>query len=251
MKTLKRATLTVALAIAVGFIVTACNGSSSSASSGVTLAQFQALQTQVQTLQANYTSLSNRFTALKLAVSQGGSSSTANAVYATSSTTSTCAWTLINANITSNELQAATCNGYYVNISEATSAGNGYVQPLSSLISLGFSGASCTGSLYVLTNFNNSGLSESAAVSGVVFFFDTTNLGQPPTGSSAGNAAYYWYVPANSVATQTSLQSVWTNHSCLAWNSGQLPAYQVLQNDESATGVASGPRPGPVLPSSP
>lgn len=251
MKTLKRATLTVALAIAVGFVVTACNGSSSSASSGVTLAQFQALQTQVQTLQANYTSLSNRFTALKLAVSQGGSSSTANAVYATSSTTSTCAWTLISASLTNNQLQAATCDGYYVNISEATSAGSGFVQPLSGSISLGFTGASCSGSFYVLSNFNNIGLSAGAATSGVVFFFNTTNLGQPPDSTSAANAAYYWYVAAGTAPTTATFPSIWTNGGCLTWNGGQLPGYAVLANDVTVTGVASAPRPGPVLPSSP
>lgn len=107
------------------------------------------------------------------------------------------------------------------------------------------------GNFYVLSNFNNTGLSAGAATSGMVFFFDTTNLGQPPNSTSAANAAYYWYVAAGTTPTSMTFQSIWTNGGCLAWNGAPLPGYAVLSNDSTVTGVASAPRPGPVLPSSP
>lgn len=260
-----RAALTVALGAGVGLMVTACNGGSSNASSGVTLAEFNALKAQVQSLQTTVKSLQTtvasvkNVASLKLAVSGDASTATANSItYAASSTTSTCAWTVsghpANSNpLTSGVLAVSTCDGYYVDVSEAAATGSGYVQPLTrapgGYTQVFYPSSDCSGTGIV------QGAPVGAAAAGFVFTLNPNSTNG--TGMDNGdytNPAYYWYVPAGTTYSQVQAGSQWQpGRVGCETISPALPeqGFAFMQNDASVTGVASAPRPGPVLPASP
>lgn|GEM_PF-2275301 len=272
----KRALITVAASLAVGALVSACNGGSSRAdddSGYVTQAQMTAaiasavapLKAQIssqaatiQTLQSQLASVQSA-AKLKLAVSSGGSGATTRGItYATaSSTTASCTWTVQGHPdsadaLTSSILSVSTCDGYYLDVSEASASGNGYIQePHASGFAAQtyFTGTGCTGTMYVN---GNSGYSVAAFIAGVVFTLNPQAGVMTP--SDYSNPAYYWYVPAAAAATSVQAASTWQYQS--GCNTPAQPfqmteVRQVMQNDPTVTGAASAPRPGPVLPSNP
>ena len=256
----------LAFILSVPPIISACGGGSASASSGVTLAQFNALKAQVDSLETAVNTQQGTIQGLQTSIASlknvrivipynGNAPTTSSAItYATSSTTTSASaytWTFCGypssadpAN--TNVMCVQTDTGYYLLLTQPCQSGSEcYISRWKTPVA--FTGAGCTGTPYVMTG---SGFTGNPA--GVVFTLDP----QIPQGIdvSAGdysNPAYYWYVPANEAGVIITMVSQWSPDSGCQSLTGQAYGYQAAPNDASVTHAASEPRVGPSTPSSP
>jgi len=249
----KRALITVVASIAVGALVSACNGGTSHAdddSGYVTVAQAkqiaaQAAASAVSAAVAPLNARLKRLEALRLAVSHGGSTVITRGVTHAAASSTTSSWTRANLQVQQGMLWIISGTGCYARISEAVSGDYGYVQPLSGGITIGFTGSGCTGTGYVM------GMSVGAAASGIVFTLNPQNS-QGMSGSDWNNAAYYWYIASGSVYTSFQEMSYWQpGGGCIGAGGTAVSntGMQMLQNDATVTNVPSAPVLGPLLPS--
>ena len=249
-KTFKRAALTVALGLVVGLVVTACNGSSGSASSGVTLAQFQALQAKVSALETTVSNLQTQLTSvqgvakLKLVVSHANTSSLASGITMApnAATTTTCNWTLSSVNLSTGLLHVITCDGYYMAVTEAGSGDYSYEQPITTG-QIAFDGQNCTGNMYIT---GNSGVSVGLVQSGLLFTLDPQQA-QGMSNTDYSNPAYYWKLPAAESISTFTQASFWQYGAGCETSVATLQGYLVQQDNGLGPDA---PVPGPVLPSS-
>lgn len=264
---MKRSTMNTLFAgsVVITVSVVACGGSgtTSSADSGVTLAAFQALQSQVAALQAQLDAgkaynFINAPNGPKFSSASGVRTSAINTGSATpQSTTNACTGLGTFAGRTDDILHGYSCSGYYFEINgAAASSRKAIIQALSAGHALLFDGASCTGNIYITTNLSIGGANrseESLIPNGQVFRYD-------PNGSGANDASTYYYVPAGATATDASIASIYTFNSagtgvCAAVSipigTGDvlyavLPA-PPLVNGSSATMLPTAPISGPVF----
>lgn len=267
MKVLNRTLVSGIALLFVGIVVTACNGGSSSASSGVTQAELAAaiasavtpLEAQIATLQSQVSTLQqgqSKVSSLKLAiVAPNSAQAQRRGTFAPASATSPSSCLTIGTltghpttsdPISSGVLSGISCTGYYFNVSEATSSQQGDIQQLTNGVLVGFDGAGCTGNAYVEPGMQ---FADASVIGGVVFVMDTSNAGGNPDYS---NPANYWYVPAGESESGYTAASFYSFGSgCSVARSIQTAGYPTMQNDPSVTGEDSAPIPGPVLPGSP
>lgn len=261
--------LTTALCVVIGSLglLAACN-SSTDASSGVSLSDFQALQQQVASLQQTVTQQGQEITALQSSSGSGAASglyltiSAPNAHTASLSTMSvggssggvhtdatgtTCTGlgTLTghpntSDPISSNVLSGYSCSGYLFNVTGSVTGGVSDIQPLASGIELDFTGTNCTGNVYVRN------VPAAAIANGIVFAFNASGT------IDYTNAANYYYVPAGQTAEQVTMLSFY-NGSCQNITGGGtvLKGYPVSPNDPTVTDIDSAEIAGPVMAAKP
>lgn len=253
---------TALIAIVSSLTLYACGSSGSVAStgsSGLTQAQVQALISQAVTpLQNQIATLQSQVGALQ------SSSSAAPAIFirapnapavkvasqprgvSAKATPSTCTGigTLTgrpnNSDpLSTDNISGVSCTGYYFTISgAATSADSAIVQPAPAAVTIGYDGPGCTGNAYALASFNGTGITEGAVANGAVFrAYSGTN---DPT-----NPSSYLMLKAGTTLSSPNILSVLQGSSCSSF-SGQLSGYPLVTNDQTVSGVASAPIPGPV-----
>lgn len=249
---------TVLLAALSAILLYACGSSGSSASSGLSQSDVQAmitaavtpLQQQIATLQGQVSTLQQSGSpaifirapnapAIAIKAQLRGTSSKA-----TTTTTCTGLGTLTgrpdNSDpITSNNLSGVSCTGYYFTVSgAATASDTAIVQAPPSAVTIGFDAPNCTGNAYVIANFNGTSMSQTALANGAVI-----TIGNPTV------AANYWMLKPNTAVTTPNILSAFNSApnygGCFSW-SGSLSAYALAPNDPTVSGVPSAPITGPV-----
>lgn len=272
MKVTTRKTLGLVLAFSIGAIV-ACNGTSTASTSGPTMAQFTALQTQVTNLESAVAALKanqGSSTGNPAVWITGGKSTSALAQQAepravesnAAPETSACPGigTLTgrpnSGSFGGNTFTGISCTGYYFGIQGSMSKSiPGLIQGLGATgLFAGYDGAQCTGNAYLIGSKKS--WIPIAIANGLVFTLDnSTYTGEPTDVSGYSNANIYFYIPAGEAATPFTMASIWTEgEGCLPASSKLNPspidttdAYLIHKNDPSITGVQSAPVPGPVL----
>lgn len=142
-------------------------------------------------------------------------------------------------------LSGVSCTGYYFTVSgAATSSDFAYVQPLPPSVGAAYTAPDCGGTPYLLASSSTIswngvyvlGATQSAVGNGAVFTL----------GSSGGAIPLaYWMLPAGATAANINMLSFYFQGQCEEF-SFTLPAYELLPNDPTTSGVPSAPIPGPV-----
>lgn len=235
-------------------VLYACGSSGSSASSGLSQSDVQAmitaavtpLQNQIAALQTQVSGIQQAAVfikapnapAVKVASQLRGIS-----VKATTTTTCTGLGTLTGRPntsdpIASNNLSGISCTGYYFTVSgAATSAQTAIVQGPPPVVTIGFDAPNCTGNAYMIANFNGTGVSQTAVANGAVI-----TIGDPTV------AAHYWMLKPGTAATNPNILSMFNSAppgGCFSW-SGSASGYALAPNDPTVSGVPSAPIAGPV-----
>lgn len=240
---------TVLFAALSAILLYACGSSGSSASSGLSQSDVQAmitaavtpLQQQIATLQGQVSTLQQAQTpavfirapnapAIAIRAQLRGTSAK------TTTTTTTCTGlgTLTgrpnNSDpITSNDLAGVSCTGYYFTVSgAATASDTAVVQPLASTLFVWFDAPNCTGNAYV--TIGSGSLSNGALANGVVFTVGTS----------------YFMLKPGTASAQPNLLSDWQGGSCSNTTVSKLVVYPLAPNDPTVSGVPSAPVTGPV-----
>ncbi len=287
MKTFKRGLMGIFLVFGIGAGLAACGGSGS-ASSGPTMAQFNALQAQVQALQTQLDTVQSGQQANQTAIADLQSGQQANqTAIADLQSSSTAVSSLKLAIVAPNAMAARRARLRAPNTSTASPPAcltigtlTGHPQTSDPISSGVLSGISCTGYYFnvseapasadgdlqeltngVLVGFDGAGCTGNAYVepgaqfaavsveSGVVFVMDTANAGGTP---DYANAANYWYVPAAESETSYTAASYYLfGTGCHSAQPVQTGGFMAAANDSAVTGEISAPIAGPVLPGSP
>lgn len=242
---------TVILVALSAVVLYACGSSGSSASSGLSQSDVQAMITQAVTpLQQQITALQNQVNgmgpapavfirapnapAIAIKAQQRGTSQKA--------ATTTCPGigTLTGRPndsdpIATNYISGVSCTGYYFTVSgAATSASSATVQPAPAVVTIGFDAPNCTGNAYVIASFNGTSISQAALANGAVM-----TTGNPAV------AANYWMLKPGTAVTTPNFLSILNGTTCSSW-SGSISAYALVPNDPTVSGVSNAPIPGPV-----
>lgn len=140
---------------------------------------------------------------------------------------------------------ATSCTGVLYQLSPCPRANTDcVVQGLAAGQAILFDTAGCTGNMAVTPNFQTFGtpsISDIAVIQGIVFRYDPGNLG------ASDPTTYLMVAPATPPAPFT-VQSefAFEDGGCKPVSGVTLPAYPVVANDPSITGMASATIPGPV-----
>jgi hypothetical protein len=266
--------------LATGLIIgalAACGGSGNAADNGPTMAQFKALQSQVEALSGTVSDLKAHVSALQDQVDALPTSDLASDLYvavkapeltasvhqanarrralaigapAASSAANPCTdlGTLTgapeNANPAgTNKIAGTSCTGYLYVTTDARTGSDGHLVGLKELTgsSYFYTGPNCTGKAYRW----GGGLSSTAWNNGAVFtlaVFDHSDYEDP---------SHYWYLPAREEVEHEviAISEGAPDHQC-----GPVPgspltvhrAQRIYPNDPSVTGIDSAPIPGPI-----
>lgn len=233
---------TLASALAVAALLTACGGQSTSA------ADTSQLQSEITTLQSQVAQLQTQVAALGAApavfikapnapaVKMASQTRTASQKAATAAPSCTGLGTLTGrpANsdpIASNLISGVSCAGYYYTVNgSATSADTSTVQPLEAQLPVWFDSPGCAGNAYVTVGAGSQSLSAGALANGAVF---TVN-------------GAYWMLKPGTASSQPNLLSEFMNGNCTNTSVSQLVVYPLATNDSAVSGVPSAPIQGPV-----
>lgn len=233
---------TLASALAVAALITACGGGQATSA-----ADTSQLQSEITTLQSQVAQLQTEVAALGAAPAVFIKAPNAPTVKVAeqmrtasqkATTTSSCTGlgTLTgrpsNSDpIASNLISGVSCAGYYYTLNgAATSADTSTVQPLEASLPVWFDSPGCAGNAYVTVGAGSQSLSVGALANGAVFTVNGT----------------YWMLKPGTASAQPNLLSEFVNGNCINNSVSQLVVYPLAPNDQTVSGVPNAPIQGPV-----